>query len=178
MPVTDALVPAHAVLLIVSIIATITDFWRQKIYNWLTLPTLVLGLALNAWARGWSGLLDSASGLLLGGLIFLVLGLMGAMKGGDVKLAAAVGALIGWQLTISALYYGALIGGVLAVIWALIHGTLFATLRRVGRALIAVVTPGMRPEVELQKSETAPMPYGPAISWGAVVAVFALPPVV
>lgn len=183
MPKLDALLLTHWVLLLVGLIATVTDLWRQKIYNWLTLPAMVLGLILfpvQNFLLGESplwGFANSFLGLLLAGGIYLVLGLMGAMKGGDVKLAAAVGALLGWRLSISALYYGAIMGGIFAIFWALIHGTLFLSLARVWRALYAAVAPGMRPELELQESDTKPMPYGVAISWGAIAALLYLPPV-
>lgn len=168
----------HYVLTVVGLIATTTDLWRQKIYNWLTLPAILLGLVLSLVQRGLPGLLDSFLGFLLAGAIYMVLGLIGAMRGGDVKLAAAVGALLGWRLTISALYYGAILGGIFALIWSLYHGTLFKTLNRVWRVLYATAAPGMRPEAELKASDTKPMPYGVAISWGAIVAVWGLlPPV-
>ena len=169
----------YYVLFGVGIIATITDFLRRKIYNWLTLPAILVGLILNSILGSWWGLFDSLAGLLLGGIIFLILGLMGMMGGGDVKLAAAVGALIGWRMTVSAIYYGTLCGAVLALVWALLHGTLWATLKRLGRVGMAVAVPGMKPEAELTKSETEPMPYGVAISWGAIIAAFkVLPPVI
>lgn len=169
----------HLVLTIVALIATTTDLWRQKIYNWLTLPAIVLGLVLNPIQSGWAGLFDSVLGFLMAGLIYLVLGLLGAMRGGDVKLAAAVGALLGWKLTVSALYYGAILGGIFAVFWSMYHGTLIKTLARVWRVLYAMAAPGMRPDLELRESETKPMPYGVAISWGALVAVWGLlPPVI
>lgn len=168
---------AHYVLVAVGIVATATDFARRKIYNWLTLPAILAGLLLNGVFGGWAGLGDSLGGILLGGGFFLILGLGGVMGGGDVKLAAAVGALVGWRLTISAIYYAAIFGGIFAILWTFFHGTLWATLARLGRTLRALAVPGMRPEAELASSETEPMPYGVAISWGAIAAVFALPPV-
>jgi len=167
----------YYVLVLVGIIATITDFWKRKIYNWLTLPSILIGLSLNGWFKGWTGLGDSFLGLLLGGGIFFILGMMGIMGGGDVKLAAAVGSLIGWKMTVSALYYAGIIGGIFAVIWAALHGTLWPTLQRLWRTLVAIVTPGMRPDIELKESETEPMPYGVAISWGAIASLWMLPPV-
>lgn len=168
---------SHYLLIAVGLIATTTDLWRQKIYNWLTLPAILLGLVLNGLQFGLPGLLNAFLGLLLGGGLYLILGLLGAMRGGDIKLAAAVGALLGWRLTLSALYYGAILGGIFALFWSLYHGTLWKTLQRVWRTLYALAAPGMRPEVELQKSDTEPMPYGVAISWGAIAAITVLPPV-
>lgn len=167
----------HWVLIAVGLIATVTDLWKQKIYNWLTLPAILLGLILSPVQAGLKGEIEALLGLLLAGGLYLVLGLLGAMKGGDVKLAAAVGTLLGWRLSISALYYGAILGGIFALFWSLYHGTLWKTLSRVWRALYAAVVPGMKPEAELTQSDTDPMPYGVAISWGALALLFWLPPV-
>lgn len=169
--------PTYAIVVLVGLIATVTDFWKRKIYNWLTLPAILAGLGLSLWQQGLAGLGQSCLGLLLGGGVFMVLGLMGMMAGGDIKLAAAMGALIGWKLTLSALYYAAILGGIFALLWAAAHGTLWPTLKRVGRALYAAVAPGMKPEAELAHSETEPMPYGVAIAWGAIATLFWLPPV-
>jgi Flp pilus assembly protein protease CpaA len=35
----------------------------------------------------------------------------------------------------------------------------------------------MKPEAELAGSETEPMPYGVAIAWGAIAALFWWPPI-
>lgn len=179
MSASASLLWTHYLLTGVGIVATCTDLWRQKIYNWLTLPAIVFALGLSFAQQGLGGLGNSLLGFLLGGILYLILGLLGAMRGGDIKLAAAVGACLGWKLTVSALYYGAILGGIFAIIWSAYHGTLFKTLKKVWRVLYAMAAPGMRPDVELQESETKPMPYGVAISWGAIAAVWGwLPPVI
>lgn len=166
---------AHYLFALAGLIASVTDLWRQKIYNWLTLPTLALGLLLNTVQYGLSGLGYSLLGCLLAFGVYLVLGLLGAMKGGDLKLAAAMGACLGWPLTLSALFYGFLCGGVLALIWALIHGTLGGSLKKVGYSALARFTPGMEAKHELQDSASPPMPYGAAIALGGVAVQWLLP---
>ncbi len=166
---------AHYLFLVAGCVATVTDFWRQKIYNWLTLPTLLLGLVLNTYQFGGWGFLSALLGFLLAGVVYLVLGLLGAMKGGDLKLAAAMGACLGWPLTVSALFYGFIAGGFLSLIWAAFHGTLTPTLVRVGRSAYARLVPGMEARHELAESSSPPMPYGVAIATGGVLAAWYLP---
>lgn len=166
---------AHYLFALAGLAATLTDLWRQKIYNLLTLPTLLLGLILNTLQFGLSGLGNSLIGLLLAASVYLVLGLMGAMKGGDLKLAAAMGACLGWPLTVGALFYGFMLGGLLAVIWATFHGTLVPSLRKVGFSFFARLAPGMKAELELSESASPPMPYGGAIALGGILAQWWIP---
>lgn len=166
---------AHYVFALAGCVASVTDFWRQKIYNWLTLPTLLLGLLLNGLQGGFSGLGSALLGCGIAGVVYLVLGLVGAMKGGDLKLAAAMGACLGWPLTLGALFYGFMVGGVLALVWALLHGTLRQSLHKVGFSFMARLTPGLKAQSELEQSASPPMPYGAAIALGGILAQWYLP---
>ena len=166
---------AHYLFALAGLVSTFTDLKRQKIYNVIPPPTLLLGLMLNTFQFGLSGLGTSLVGLCVATGVYLILGLMGAMKGGDLKLAAAMGACLGWPLTLGALFYGFILGGLLAVIWATVHGTLVASLRKVGFSLFARLTPGMQAELELSESASPPMPYGGAIALGGILAQWCIP---
>src|SRR5262245_27188768 len=89
-------VPAIGVLLVLLVIlAAIMDVKNRKIPNWLTLPSAVLGVGLNAFLFEWSGLRESLQGLALAFVVYFVLYLLRGMGAGDVKLMAAVGAAVG-----------------------------------------------------------------------------------
>ena len=76
--------------LVCASIGGVTDFRSRRIPNWLTGPSLCLGLVLHLGLGGWRDMATSAlAGLLAGGL-FLIFFLAGGMGGGDVKLIAAV----------------------------------------------------------------------------------------
>ena len=45
-----------AVLLVVLAIALVTDIRDNKVYNWLTFPSILFGLIVNAVLGGWVGL--------------------------------------------------------------------------------------------------------------------------
>lgn len=140
-----ALIPT-AVVLAASIVATVTDVRRFKIYNALTIPLLFSGLAFHAITGGWDGLGGSFTGAAIGFATLLLPFLLGAMGAGDVKLIAAMGAWLGAEsiliivlvgCVLTALYAAGVIfrrGGLTAV-----SGNILLNLHRLqsaGRSLV------------------------------------------
>ena len=78
-----------------ALTAGITDLRSRKIPNWLTYPAMIAGFAAQCVLNGWRGALASIEGLVLFGGFFLLFWLVNAMGAGDVKLAAALGAIVG-----------------------------------------------------------------------------------
>jgi len=99
---------------IVGIAACITDLRNRTIPNWIPAAALVGGLAWHAFTAGWRGAANSALGALCGFLAFLLFYLLGGMGGGDVKLTAGFGALLGVPATFMAILSIAIIGGLVA----------------------------------------------------------------
>jgi prepilin peptidase CpaA len=97
-------------------IAAVTDVWKFKVHNWLTVPLLLSGLFYNGLTRDWAGLVDSAFGVLLGIGILLAFYLMGGIGAGDLKLMAGVGAWLGTWMTFFVFLAGALAAGVYAIV--------------------------------------------------------------
>jgi len=163
MPLPDGL------LVIVLLMAVVTDLWRQKIYNWLTFPGILIGLILSLW-QGASPLFLNHLGatVFVTTLLFPVFALRG-LKAGDVKLFAAVAAIKGWPFILPSLLASAIAGGVCALLWATFHGKLFASLQRVYYFFLAALTPGMSPKATVSQSETPPFPYGIAIAIGTAL---------
>jgi prepilin peptidase CpaA len=171
------LAPDVACVLLCGVAAAI-DLRSRRIPNWLTLPGIGIGLALNtalfsiAFGIGDGarlGLLPSLAGFLLLGLVFLLLGVINFVGMGDVKLMAAVGAFLRWPNALWALAYVTLAGGVIAVGYAVARGRLLAVLRNLFSLTRNVVKPREeRPEVELHR-----IPYGLAILVGAAWAAAA-----
>lgn len=62
-----------------------------------------------------STLISMGLGLLAGGGFFLILGLFGAMGGGDIKMMAALGLLFGFELTILLMFLAFVIGGIVSI---------------------------------------------------------------
>jgi prepilin peptidase CpaA len=95
-------------LTVVLVTAMCTDLRWSRIPNWLTFPAMGFALLAHAWVGGLQGALFSLAGLGAGLGLFLVLYVTGSSGAGDVKLMAAVGALIG--------PYGALLSALLAIL--------------------------------------------------------------
>ena len=115
-------------LVLTGILVTISlvDFQARRIPNALCLTLVLWALVQSLWL-GQPSLAAAALGLSIGGGLFLLLALIRrrAMGAGDVKLAAALGALLGYPLVVQGLFWGVLAGGVAALV-------LLAT-RRAGR---------------------------------------------
>jgi prepilin peptidase CpaA len=101
---------------LVGAAAAIEDLTRRTISNWLSLAALAGGFACQFWAFGWRGALAAAAGTLAGFGVFLIFYLLGGMGGGDVKLMAGFGALLGAGRLLHAAFWTALVGGILAAI--------------------------------------------------------------
>jgi prepilin peptidase CpaA len=155
---------------LVASIALVTDLRSRRIPNWLTASGLLLGLAGHLWLDGLSGGLSALGGAALGfGLLFpfYVMRIMGvghAVGAGDVKLLAALGAILGPQALVSAAIYGALVGGLQSLV----------ILRRQGRLGFAMFEMLAMHTVPTSGGATAP--YAIAIAAGVYLSAV-LPPV-
>lgn len=158
--------------------ATVTDIRSYRIPNWLTLTGVLAGLVLNTalftLRLGISGglklgLVGSVAGCLLLLISFGLLGVINFVGFGDVKLMAAVGALLRWPWALWALAYTTIAGGVLALGYALGGRHLGSVLRNLFRLSKRVV--GKKEEVQLHR-----IPYAAAIlvgaSWAALIKYF------
>jgi len=130
--------PAVCIALSLGVAAAVEDLLWRRVSNWLTAGGVAGGLACAAWG-GWHGLGMAAAGTAVGFLILLPFHCWGAMGGGDVKLMAAFGALLGPSGILLAAGLAAVFGGLSAA-----------------AAL-------------LRNPRTAAIPYAPAIVLGAWV---------
>lgn len=107
------------VVLAAGLVAAATDVWKFRVYNALTIPLFLSGLAFHSWNAGFEGLMFSAGGAAFGFAILFVPYLLGLMGAGDVKLLAGVGAWLGTVATMHVFAVSALATGIyaLALIW-------------------------------------------------------------
>lgn len=147
--------------------ASAIDWRSRRIPNLLTFPLAFAALIANAVVGGWSGGLSSLVGLAFGLAFFLLLMLLGAMGPGDVKLMAALGALLGIVHVFWIGLFTAVMGGVLAVLYSLTRGSLPRLANRTWRLIRYIVFTGRLPKAEeLQASREDYMPYALAIALG------------
>lgn len=142
------------------------DLEHQILPDMITLPGIPLGvmgavLPIFAsflwgadpgplWALLRPRLLSSLLGLFLGGGLFFLIAFLGeavlkreAMGGGDIKLAAMIGAFLGWRLLLVTIFLAALSG-----------------------SLVGIFLLGLR----LRRREE-PLPFGPFLSLGAFLSL-------
>ncbi len=115
-----------ALLMVVAAAATY-DFRYRKIPNWLNLCGVILGFGLNTLFQGRQGLISAGEGLLLAFAVYFGLYLIKGMGAGDVKLMAAIGSLVGPSHWFQIFIATALLGGVAAVLFALLKKRLAET---------------------------------------------------
>jgi prepilin peptidase CpaA len=103
------------IAILVGLAAMIDDLARRQIANWIPLSALAAGFGWQIGQSGLTGLLYAAIGTVAGFAIFLIFYLLGGMGGGDVKLMAGFGALLGFHRLLEAALWTAGMGGVIAV---------------------------------------------------------------
>jgi prepilin peptidase CpaA len=159
---------------LVAVVACVTDLRSRRIPNALTLSAALAGLLAHWIVQGPDGALFSASGWLVGLLVFLPFFLLRGMGGGDVKLLAALGAWLGPQETVWLAIYTGLAGGVLAVIVAASSGYLGTALRNVRSVFSFWATAGLRPVpgITLESKESPRLAYAVPIFAGGVVTLW------
>jgi len=145
------------IAVIVGLAASTEDVLRRRISNWIPLTALAAGLILHTVRNGWRGALAALAGAAAGFAVFLVFYLLGGMGGGDVKLMAGFGAVLGAGRLLEAALWTAAVGGLVAV-GVLSWGAIRKWLRR-GEAVT-----GTCPRAES-------IPYAPAIAVGAWLAL-------
>ena len=142
--------------------AVFTDVRTRRIPNWLT--GAIAGAAFGlAFGGGPVTPMRALLGLVVGLALMLPGHVIGATGAGDVKLMAAVGAVVGPDVIFRAFLYSAVAGGVLAVVVAVRRGRLGTTLQ----ATTNLVTQPVHAKRAIEASDRANrFAYGPAIAVG------------
>jgi leader peptidase (prepilin peptidase)/N-methyltransferase len=141
---------AASALLAALVAITMIDLEHQIIPDVISLPGILAGFLANL-ATGHVSWMDSLLGIAIGGGVFLTIALVGswlagqdAMGGGDIKLAAMLGAFLGWKVLLFSLFVSAMGGGILAA------------------ALMATRLRGRKD----------PLPFGPFLATGGAIGLF------
>jgi len=139
----------YMILCTLLIIISFIDLKERIIPDFLSLPFIAIGFILSFFLENLSPI-DSLLGILAGGGSLLIIAIAGtylfkkeAMGGGDIKLAAMIGAFLGWQLTLLALFLGFFLGSIIGVIVLIIN-----------------------------KGKSDIIPFGPFIALGAMLSIF------
>ncbi len=171
--------PRYSILLGLLVIASVSDWSRYKIPNWLTLGGSVFALIYSAvmpfspqLGFGWS-----LGGFSLGLSFMLPLYMLGMMGAGDVKLMAMVGAFLGMTHTLYALLFVFVSGGLAALAFSLWHQSLLRLAGNIKQSLTSLL-PSTKAGVRLQVSgvgheSVGKFPYAVSITFGTTAFLIA-----
>jgi leader peptidase (prepilin peptidase) / N-methyltransferase len=142
--------PVYFLFIATLLVITFIDIDHRIIPDVISLPGIVL-FFIASLAIPAISIKDSVIGILAGGGILFVIAELylritgkEGMGGGDVKLLAMIGALIGWQGVLFTIFASSLIGTIIGIMFMLVQG----------------------------KNLKLAIPFGPFLSIGAVVYVF------
>jgi len=147
-----------------------TDWRSRRIPNWLTVPGLLLGIAVNSWLHGWPGAKASLLGAGLGLALLLPFVLIRSLGAGDWKFVGALGAFLGPENLLTVLLLGIFVNGLMALIMIVRKKRLRETLRNLGRMLAAFLTmhlPG--PDLTLDNPDLVKVPFGVAVAIAVIL---------
>lgn len=150
------------------LMAIYTDLRWTRIPNWLTFSAMGIGIVIHTWIGGQQGALSSLAGMGVGMGLFVLPYACRTMGAGDVKLMAAIGALVGPSGAISVAALSVLAGGVYALGAMSYHWGLAATTKKLTFAAYGAFPSGSPSHVgELRLPFK--LRYGLAIAAGALL---------
>ena len=168
--------PAIVALLLALVIgAAAYDIPYRRVPNWITAAGVLLGLAMNGFLYGWPGLRMSIIGLAVGFGGYFMLYALRAMGAGDVKLMAAIGAMVGWQDWFGIFIVTAIVGGFASMALMAMRGRVRKTLWNVG-FVITEMKHGRaaylsNEELDVRSSKAIGLPHAAVIAAGTLVFV-------
>jgi prepilin peptidase CpaA len=162
----------NLLLIILLSICTFTDLKERKIYNNVLFPVFLIAISYHIFTGGWSGLSISILGFLVGLSILLIPYLMGGMGAGDVKLLAVIGAIQGVSFVLMTALYMAIVGGIMGLLILFFRKGFVSRIKQI---FIFFIFRGQGVKVPLlldKDALSATYPYGVAIAFGAIGAIF------
>lgn len=147
---------------IVGVAAIVDDVSRRRISNWIPCSAFVAGLVMQTVQDGWRGAGSALLGTVAGAGVFLIFYLLGGMGGGDVKLMAGFGAVLGVRRLLEAALWTAGCGGLMA---AVVVG--ISSVRQIWRSRSSAgETANSGANSAARKLKGDSIPYAPAIAAG------------
>src|SRR6266852_3820776 len=159
-------------LAFVVVAAAMFDFRYRRVPNWLTVSGILLGIGLNAFLFESLGLWMALRGVGVAFLIYFPLYLLRGMGAGDVKLMAAVGAMVGWANWLGILVLTSLIGGVAAVVLVVAKGRIRKTAENIWLILMSIrrghAPYAKNPQLDVRTDQGIRLPHAVVIAFGAL----------
>jgi len=143
----------YGILCSALVVITFIDLDFQIIPDAITLPGILIGIVAGSLLMpdpfirySLLGFKASVIGLLTGGGLFYAIAILsrGGMGGGDIKMMAMVGALMGWKSVLLTIFLGSLTGAVFGIFLMISQG----------------------------KGRKTKIPFGPFLALGTVITLF------
>jgi prepilin peptidase CpaA len=160
---------SDVILLILLVVGMFMDLRYRRLPNWLTLPTIIIGIIIKTWSHGLlNGALDAIGGVLFAFVLLLPF-IYGGLGGGDLKFLAAIGALKGFQFVLWSALYGAVLGGLVSAGILISQKRFTNELWRYFLFLRNLGSPkAERPNLRPEKKKESLFPYGVVIVLGTI----------
>lgn len=155
---------------LILVIIAVFDLLFHKVYNILTVPTMIISITYLGITQGLNGILYSLGGIGLGMGILIIPYVFGLTAAGDVKLMGAVGAALGPAGAIISYLYSAIFGGVYALL-IILYKKKRVVFTNFGSTLMNfVLTRSFVPEIPTQTEvKKMKMCYGLPIAMGTIL---------
>lgn len=143
----------YAILCSALVVITFIDLDFQIIPDVITLPGILIGIVAGSFLMpdpfirdSLLGFKSSGTGLLVGGGLFYAIAVVsrGGMGGGDIKMMAMVGALMGWKSVLLTIFLGSLTGAAFGIFLMISEG----------------------------KGRKTKIPFGPFLALGTLITLF------
>jgi len=164
------------VLIVVVLIAAAFDVRTRRIPNWLVLTAILIGVALNTFLFGLSGLSTSLFGGAAAFAVYFPLFALRGMGAGDVKLMVGIGCIVGPSNWLAIFSLTAILGGLFAIFMLLQTGRLMYTLMNVWFIFTQVIqlkAPFIeRSDLDINDAHAIRLPHGATIAVGSLAFLF------
>ena len=175
------------VLFTLIILAMFFDLTQKKIPNLITFPVIIWALLSYTVFGGFEGIKFTIFGFVVGFVLYLIPFILGGMGAGDVKMMAAIGALMGWLFIVKTAIASGLVGGVMVIIYLIYKKQFVSTFKKIlgviMRPILFALTVNFNSKTldkahnyflrQEKVTEKYYIPYGVAIGIGAIIVYFA-----
>jgi prepilin peptidase CpaA len=157
--------------LALTLTGALLDWRSRRLPNWLTIPGLLLGIAVHTAIGGWHGMLFALEGAGVAMLLLLTPVLIRVLGAGDWKLMGAVGAFLGPVLVLFVLFGSILGAGLMAILQMVYSHRVMETFRNMKVLVRGFWAFGLKPNPEMSIDNPARMklPFGVAVAAATLV---------
>jgi prepilin peptidase CpaA len=162
--------PIFAIVVVFIGVCAVVDLRTRRIPNVLSGSAALAGVILNTFYFGVPGSLASLTGLAATIAVLLLPFALGGIGGGDVKMMAALGALLGPRLALAGMGAGMVLGGAVMAAYLVRSCRLREKLRAIRVMLTsAVLTGSLAPlKVDAADPQAVSLPYSLPLGAGTL----------